>query len=254
MDITQKEAYSRGLPGSDVFVYRHLIYKDELHRDFGTAYLNVEAYRSFLDTIWISKYPQIVEEIDTAIKNNFLTHTPLLWEKIQLQNLENFKIAAGFELAFKAILLRKNCIINLIKKITNFEDLSKQQWIRPILREEYFAIDDYRYDSQKCENKLIGLQEGSIKFSTILDKNNYNYIILLDLPEDIMSIANDYRNLRNEIHFPGIGGGLELNFTKDNTLIYKIKDFINKYIVEVNNTIVSQHNLHKNLILQELNF
>jgi hypothetical protein len=252
MDITQKEAVFRGLPGSDTYIYRHLIYKDDLNRDFGSAYLNVEAYRIFLDAIWISKYPQIAEEINTVIKNKFLTFTPLLWKTIEYQNLENFKIAAGFELAFKAILLRKNCIINLIKKIQNFEDLSKQQWKRPILREEYFTIDDYRYDAQKCHNKLIGIQEGSIKFSTILDEKDY--INLLDMPEEIINIANNYRNLRNEIHFPGISGVFELNSNAHDILINKIINFINENLVEVNETIVAQHDLHKNLLLQKLQF
>ncbi len=253
MDITQKEAYSRGLPGSDVFVYRHLLYKDDLNRDLGVQHLNLEAYRAFLDTIWISKYPQIAEELDIAIKNNFTVPTPLALEKAKYINLENFKIYAGFELCFKALFLRQNCIIHLVKNnLPNFEELSNQQKKRPILREEYFAIDDYRYDAQKKQNRLTGLQEGSIKFSTIFEKTDYKK--LLNIPEDIINIADDYRNLRNEIHFPGNVVDVVYLSANNNTLIYKIKEFINKYIVEVNNTIVSQHKLHPNLLLQDLNF
>lgn len=251
MDITYEEAYSRGLPGSDVFIRSHLLYKDDLNRDAGVTYLYREAYYAFTDTILISKYAQLAAETKIAI-NNFPTIMPTTLERLKHMNLEYMKISLGFELSLRAHLLSKNCILHVFNhKLPNFKELSKYQGERPILREEYFAIDNYIYDEQRQLNKLIGLTNKSINFAIIIEKPDYKS--LLNIPDEIINIANDYRKLRNQTHFPGdIVDSPHLNTYKGDALIYKIQEFINKYIVEVNNTISSKHNL--NTSLQMLNF
>jgi hypothetical protein len=251
MDITYEEAYSLGLPGSDVFVYTHLLYKDDLNRDFGVARLNKEAYTAFSDTVLFSEYAQLAAECRLAL-SGCMEFTPTILKRLEYINFENLKISTGFELSLKARLLSNNCIINQLNaELPEFEELSKQQKKRPILREEYFAIDGYRYDSQRQRNRLIGLKDESLKFGIILNKSEYRR--LLNIPEEIIEIANDYRKLRNQIHFPGdIVEASHLIKYNGDALIHKIQEFINQYIVNENAMIASRHYPVLNLCLPKL--
>lgn len=253
MDITYEEAYSSGLPGSDVFIYTHLLYKDDVNRDYGVARLNKEAYIAFKDTVLFSEYAQLAAE-RRLLLNGYTIFTPTSFKRLEYINFENFKISTGFELSFKARLLSNNCIINLLNaELPEFNELSKQQKKRPILREEYFLIDGYRYDAQRQINRLIGLKDESLKFGTILNKPKYKE--LLNLPDEIIGIADDYRNLRNQIHFPGdIVEAPNLSQYDGDSLIRKIQEFINQYIVKENAMIASRHGAIANLCLEELNF
>ena len=51
--ITTEEAKKQSLPGFDVYRYSHLLYHDDLNRDFGVVRLNVEAIKAFSDTVTI---------------------------------------------------------------------------------------------------------------------------------------------------------------------------------------------------------
>ncbi|MBH8565682.1 hypothetical protein I8748_26500 [Nostoc sp. CENA67] len=250
MDITFEEAYSRGLPGSDVFVYTHLLYKDDINRDFGVASLNKEAYIAFNDTVLFSEYTQLAAE-QRLVLNGYMEFVPTIFKRLEYINFENLKLSTGFELSLKARLLSNNCIINQLNpELPEFKELSKQQKKRPILREEYFAIDGYRYDAQRQRNRLIGLKDESLKFGIILNKPEYRK--LLNIPEDIIEIADDYRNLRNQIHFPGdiIEAPHLIKYNGD-VLIRKIQEFINQYIVKVNSIIATKYSVAK-LCLPEL--
>ncbi|MBU7586841.1 MAG: hypothetical protein KAF91_28990 [Nostoc sp. TH1S01] len=251
MDITYEEAYSRGLPGSDVFVYTHLIYKDDVNRDFGVARLNKEAYTAFTNTVLFSEYSQLAAE-GRLIQDGFMGFMPTIFKRLEYINLENLKISTGFELCLKARLLSQNCIVNQLNaKLPEFGELSKQQKNSPILREEYFAIDGYRYDAQRQQNRLIGLKDESLKFGIILKKPEYKR--LLNIPEEIIEIADDYRNLRNQIHFPGdIVEAPHLIKYNGDVLMRKIQEFINQYIVNENAMIASRHGSVANLCLPEL--
>ena len=79
--ILTAQAKQRGLPGSDVFQYSHLLYYDSLHRDAGVVHLNVEAYKSFLDTVLVADRHIIEDEraaaIDWLNMGGFASGTPL---------------------------------------------------------------------------------------------------------------------------------------------------------------------------------
>jgi len=64
--IPTAEAKKQALPGLDVYRYSHLLYHDDLNRDFGVVCLNVEAMKAFSDTVTITQRKSIAED-QTAI-------------------------------------------------------------------------------------------------------------------------------------------------------------------------------------------
>src|SRR5438045_516817 len=118
--IPEAEARKQNLPGSDVFLSTQLAYKDELHRDALIVYLNREAYKLFTDTIFIDQYPLLQKEAE-LLHSNIRIFPPTIFRRIEYIDLENFKIAAGFELHLKACLLSTDIVIHQIAKSPQFK-------------------------------------------------------------------------------------------------------------------------------------
>src|ERR1700694_251138 len=113
--LTEEEARKQKLPGSDVFLRTQLAYKTELNRDALIVHLNREAYKAFIDTITIGQYPLLQQEAEMLKKDvQLLAISNTTVRRGEYLDLDNFKIAAGFELHLKACLIANGIIIHVI--------------------------------------------------------------------------------------------------------------------------------------------
>lgn len=247
--MTDEEAKRQNLPGSDVYKGTHLAYHDDLNRNYAARAFHVEAYKTFFDTILITQFPQLQKEARKASLRYF---PPMTFRRIEVINLENFKIATGFELHFKACLLLNNIIIRKIKNKVPFKDLYREQKKRPIDKNELFNIEGYYYTGT-VGNILRGLSEESLGFKTILNERSYRQA--LNKTEEILNIAEDYRNLRNQIHLPGdFIEAPHINSYQGDELMRLLVSFINTDIVGWVNSFCDREGLSDNWRLQPLNY
>ncbi len=238
--ITEEEARKQNLPGSDVFLRTQLAYKTELNRDALIVYLNREAYKSFLDTITISQYPQLKEETE-RISRDIRLFPPTVFRRIEFIDLENLKIAAGFELHLKACLLSNDIVIHVIDKNPPFKELRKKQREKPVYKHELLAIEGFYYNGQL--NILRGLTSRSLDFDQILNKPAYR--LQLGKTPDFLDIVEDYRNLRNQIHLPGdFVEAPHLKQYSGDSLMRVLAKFINEEIVAYNDRLIDKWKLN----------
>lgn len=207
--IATEEAKKQSLPGFDVYRYSHLLYHDDLNRDFGVVRLNVEALKAFSDTVTLTRRHSLSAE-QAAVKEwldrgGIEAGLPFPWGEatrasMEYANYEHLKIASGFELHLKARLLARDYVLHEIDaKITGYKALAAEQFDRPIQKQELFAIQPYHFDGR--QNYLPGLRAASLKFSWLTD--NPAYRAALGLTDQQLDIIGDYRQLRNQVHFPG---------------------------------------------------
>jgi hypothetical protein len=246
--ITETEARQQNLPGSDVFTKGQLAYKDVINRDAFVVSINNEAYKMFLLSTLIGHYPTLVSDqlkMKTAIKNGtahlaFQEMSQINKGRLENMNLEFFYIATGFELSFKACLLQNNYVIHNFEDKGIFKELNKQQRLRPVHKSELFDISGYFYDPNKKINILKGITVQSLNFKLICNKPTYTSI--LGVTEDILDIAEDYRNRRNQIHLPGGGLVDAPNLTRiGEKLMPAMVEFINSNIVDNTNKLREKH-------------
>lgn len=246
--ISQSDAKAQNLHGHDVFKTSHILYTDDINRDMDVVRLCIEAYRVFTNTIavhhrhelrleslaWKKYYRAGGISSGIAMPNDYFS---LL--RFEYFNFEMLKISTGFELCLKAILIQNNVIVHEIdQKSEIYENLAKEQKTRPVLKFEIIALDGFRFDGKI--NYLHGIKTSSIPFSTILKQKNY--AANTGISSYDLSIINEYRDLRNQIHFPGdIPETPKLNAHKGSSLDFLI-DFINKEIVHRANEISNFYN------------
>jgi hypothetical protein len=254
MMITEEEARKQNLPGSDVFLRTQLAYKDELNRDALIVHLNREAYKAFIDTITIGQFPLLKKEGDAALKGFFNMPTPTIHLRLEYIDLDNLKIAAGFELHLKASLLSNDIVIHFINgkapfNTASFKALRKKQELEPVYKQELLAIEGFYYNGER--NELRGLTSQSLNFEKILNEPNYRS--KLGKSQDFLDIVEDYRNLRNQIHLPGDAiDAPHLTQYKGSSLMKILEEFINKEIVEYNNKIMEKWKLNTSSKLPRL--
>ena len=249
--ITTAEAKNQLLPGFAVYRYSHLLYHDDLNRDFGVVRLNVEAMKAFSDTVTITQRKSIAED-QAAInrwqaQGGFQENLPFPWwgdatrAKMEYVNYEHFKIATAFELHLKARLLARNFILHEIDaKISGYKTLATEQASRPIGKFEIIAIQPYCFDGK--QNYLPGLKDTSLRFSSLTDKPLYRSALgLTDAELDIIRV---YRVLRNQIHFPGDPVEMPNLQAFPKPIVEFLIDFINREIVAWSNTLIAQYKMN----------
>ena len=233
----------------------HLIYKDEHHRDWGAVKLCHEALKLFEDTITVGYRSQLAQEA-SAVKEflqsgltiadaNF-PQTPIQWAILERLNIENFKIAAGFELVLKAILLEQNFVLHEIENKVPYKALSLEQKKRPIDKTEMFAVSNFKFNGE--HNFLPGLKPSTLLYSIILKTTNYkNSLGLKDSEIDYIDL---YRNLRNEIHFSmnPIASTKTIPRSNMEPPIIFIKNFVNSEIVKRANRLKTKHGFSFSLL------
>ncbi len=203
------DARQQKLRNSDTFRFSHLLYLDDLHRDYGVVHLNTEARKAFLDTITVSQRQKLADERKAVSdwyaaggdSSGVVLPCP---ETMQAQgdsiNYENLKIASGFELHLKARLLARGFVLHQLgAKNPAYRTLAAAQRQRPIARTEVLTISSYMFDG--THNYLPILSESSLKFSTLVTVPAYQ--AALSLPTGMVDVIDDYRVLRNQIHLPG---------------------------------------------------
>jgi hypothetical protein len=261
-NLSTAEAKAKGLPGHDVYrCYSHLLYHSDINRDAGVRSLCREALKAFSDTVMIERRHALSEEqIARKIARKKWLHagglvagldppSPATFAQLEWMNFENLKIAAGFELTLKAMLLEKNYIVLEIDDHDQaYEKLSKLQKQRPIEKAALFAIDGYRFDGQS--NYLPGLRSTSLKFSTIVQKPHYRAALGLS-PCDL-DLINEFRNLRNQIHFPGDPIIIVDDPPKLRAITDFVVDFINQEIISRFNQLAAKHERWNGSELQPL--
>jgi hypothetical protein len=248
--LTEEEARKQNLPGSDVFLRTQLAYKTELNRDALIVHLNREAYKLFTDTIFIGQYPLLQNETE-MLKSDIRIFPPNIFRRIEYIDLENFKIAAAFELHLKACLLANDIVIHVIVNTPVFADLRRKQRKEPVNKDELLAIEGFYYTGQL--NILRGLTAQSLTFDTILNIPAYRQ--QLGKSQDFLDIVEDYRNLRNQIHLPGDAvEAPHINMYEGDTLMRLIVQFINEEIVAYNNKLIDKWGLNTSSRLSPLTY
>lgn len=235
--MTEEEARKLNLPGCDVFIRTQLAYKNEINKEALVTFLTREAYKAFTDTILIGQYPLLRQEIEMQ-KLDWRQLRPTLFRQLEYRDLDNFKIAAGFELHLKACLISKGIVIHLIADTPQFHELYQRQKKTPVYGEELLAIEGFCYNGKL--NVLRGLTSKSLGLEQILKPK---YRAVLGKPQDFLDIVDDYRNLRNQIHMPGdIVEAPHLNKYTGDSLMRILVKFINEELVAYNNAIVEKGN------------
>lgn len=248
--LTTEEARERQLPGFDVYRYTHLLYHDDLNRDFGVVRLNVEAVKAFSDTVAIvQRHAIAAEQLAIKIwlaKGGFECGLPYpsgtaSLASMEYSNYEHLKIASAFEIHLKARLLSRSYVLHEINgSLAEYKLLAAEQRDRPIERCELLAIQSYHFDG--AQNYIPGLKESSLKFSLLTDRLNYR--AALSLPEEQIEIIRDYRLLRNQIHFPG--DVLDAPHIKafPGPIINFLTEFINLEIVAASNQLIAKYKMN----------
>jgi hypothetical protein len=187
------------------------VYFDDVNRDAVALQLNLEALKAFSDTVTVTHRAALAAEgaavTAWARRGGFAAGLPFPWGSLTLTramieyvNYDNLKIASGFELHLKARLPAHDFLVHEIDpKTPGCKKLAREQARRPINKHELFAIQEYRFDGG--QNYLPGLEAESLKFSWLTDRPTYR--AALELTDQQLDIIRDYRNLRNQIHFPG---------------------------------------------------
>lgn len=245
--MTEEQARKQGLPGSDVFIRSQLAYKDNINNASFVAYLNGEALLAFKNT-YALVYNETIKAEDEALTQwlhqcttGLMPQTPYSFSRMQYINLENLLIGSAFELHFKAKLISKGYIVQIIKKAGNFKTLHKDQLKKPIHKNELFAVESYMYDSDRQTNILNGLCASSVKFKTMLKPA---YAVMLDISPNICQLADYYRQLRNQIHMPGDAISTRPPTAYENTsFVDDLKLYINEHIVDYTNSLIEQNGL-----------
>ncbi len=245
--LSEFEARQKNLSGCDVFKRIQLAYKDNLNRDHFVVSLNREALKIFNLSVTLGQHRQLKIQSEQT-KKELLDGTFVIqkyqismeqWKLMEYMNLEYFYIATGFELHFKSWLLQNDYIVNVIDKNEPFKALKNEQFKRPVTKEEFFTIGDFKYDTIKQINILQGITEQSLSFNTIC--NESDYVNVLTVSNDIIGMVEDYRNLRNQIHLPGdICETPNITRIGENA-IEKLIDFINERVVENSNRLIEQY-------------
>lgn len=246
--ITTAKARERGLPGSDVYIYSHLLYHDTLNRAHGVLRLNLEAMKAFTDTVLVSQRHAIATEqaaMTQWMEQGGLTSTlpfppgRALSSAIHYVNYEHLKIASAFELHLKARLLAREVSLHEIDpKVRGCKALAKEQRARPIQTHELLSISEYHFNGQ--HNYLPGLKDKSLTFSLLIE--NASYRKALRLTEEQLGIIEDYRALRNQIHFPGDIVECPRISAFPSPIIDFITEFINVELVAWCNDLIDTHN------------
>ena len=248
--LSTEDAKKQALPGSDTFRYSHLLYKDDFHRDFGAVRLNIEALKAFSDSITVGQRHELSADIEMEklwlAQGAFDSGLPdpwgsTSWKSLEYINYEHLKISSAFELHLKGRLLARNYVLHEIDaQLPLYKSLEKQQRTRPIEKDELLAISPYHFDGK--QNYLPGLREGSLRFSLLTQKPAYR--AALGLSDQELGIIEDYRLLRNQIHFPG--DMLETPniraFAKP--IIEFLSPFINIELIDWSNRLIVQHKMN----------
>ena len=248
--LTTEEAKRLRLPGFDVYQYTHLLYHDDLNRDFGVVRLNMEAIKALSDTVTVTQRHSIAAE-QLAVKHwlaegGLQSGRPFRWgsasrASMEYVNYEHLKIASAFELHLKARLLSRSFVLHEVDAgLAEFRQLAVEQRDRPIGRKELLAIRPYHFNG--THNYLPGLREASIKFSWLTDKANYR--AALDLPAEHIDIIRDYRLLRNQIHFPGDVLQVEHIQAFPRPIVEFLVEFINAELVMWSNALIAKYEMN----------
>jgi hypothetical protein len=203
----------------------------------------------FLLSTLIGHYPTLRSDelkMKTAMENGTVFSvmqemSQINMDRLDNRNLEFFYIATGFELSFKACLLQNNYVIHNIENKGNFNELYKKQKKWPVHKNKLLEAGGYFYDPLKKHIFLKGITAKSLNFGLICNKKTH-YPGALDVKDDILDIAEDYRNLRNQIHLPD-GGLIDLpNLERiGEKMMPAMIEFINSNIVDNTNKLRKKH-------------
>ena len=234
--ISQADAESQRLPGYDVFRASHLIYHDEVNRDGGIYQLCLEAFYAFSDSIMISeRYALAREQRQDEIYvsgSDFGTgrppDAPVTHKWLRFLNLEHLKIASAFEITLKSLLVEKGIVIQEISRSDgSYKDLADRQKKVPIYARELFEIDGYRFDG--LANYLPGVTRNSLSFRTIISEPDYRDA--LGISDIDLKLIDEFRNLRNEIHFPADAVSTPIRAAHPVPIAEFLLQFINRWVI-----------------------
>lgn len=228
MDIETTEAVQQGLSGADSWRYSHLRYHTDSMRQYGAAELYREAYLLLLDSITVRRRAQLLREYELLQEywphamSRSLPKIPAILQRANLVNLENFKIAAGFELFINAALIENGYVAHKISK----KPLSETQKKRPISVVEFAALHPSHFNGQ--DNYYPCLDESSLNFNNLLLPN---YCNVIGLSANECVVIDEYRKSRNRIHLPAEFSGAGLKAKDLGPRIIFLVDFVNNHIV-----------------------
>lgn len=229
MDILTVDAQSQGFPGADTWSYSHMRYQHESMRRYGAAEIYRESYLAFIDSLTLRRRHQLVREYGALQEywpdamGRRLPNIPAVLQRAKLIHLENFKIAAGFELFINAALIENGYLAHKIRKN---EPLCQEQRVRPISVAEFEALRPSRFDG--TQNYLPGLDQASINFNGLLLAT---YCSATGISVYERKVIEEYRQSRNRIHLPADFCGAGLKAQDLGSKIEFLVNFVNKQLV-----------------------
>jgi hypothetical protein len=104
------------------------------------------------------------------------------------------------------------------------------------------------YDSELGKNRLLGLSDQTINFKTMLTVPSYaSQFAFADITTGpgstckALDMIEDYRTLRNVIHLPGDYPSTVRCHWEGDARIHSLVGFINRELVDWNNTLAQTH-------------
>ena len=219
-----------------------MIYYDDVNRDGGVFALCLEAFNAFNDSIMVSERHALAHEErqdkiflaqGKSLLSSPLPEIPVTWKWLRNLNLDHLKIASGFEIIIKSILVEKGFLIQKIINDGRYCNLANKQKDYPVYAQELLKIDDFRFDG--LINYLPGITTQSLGFQTILNKPDYRAV--LEFSDLDIKLIDEFRTLRNEIHFPMDAISTPVRASYPMPISDFLLSFMNKWIVDRGNLI-----------------
>lgn len=247
MRISTEEARRLGLSGHDVFLLTHLMYRDQLHRDFCIVTFAREAMLALHDSILISSrhelraYSKLMQEFLES--GGLMSPQPMprsiaFERRMEYQHFEMLKIGCGLELWMRAKLVENGVVVHqLSRNEPTVLDLAKLQYRQPVLCTEMLERVGFVFNGQR--NVIPCLTDRTVQFSTLTRQAKYRTASML--PERLLDVVDGIRQLRNQIHLPG--DPIDVPALHNLDLLGLLTDIINSQIVPMANAAIERSEL-----------
>lgn len=190
-------------------------------------------FRQFSTTTQVEKIAimkKLSEEFNSQVAPNEEDIKELIFDKL----IDSIKITICFENYMKAFLISNGYVVHKLDKqiFSNLFDIQKK---RPVLLSEVRAIRDWEIVEQRG-HQIPGISKHTLGISQLLSKE---YLEVMNLDENLISLCKPYFEYRNNLHF----------YVFENSQIGKntYSDFV-KVIEFVNNKLVVAQNRIADLI------
>lgn len=216
-----------------------LIYMDRQNAMGLSMGLMTFGYRQFVTTMRFQKLPllkKLSEEFSPSHAPDFSLIADLAFNNL----LDSIKVTVCFENFIKALLISNGFVIHKLDK-NIFGELAKEQFSNPIdfnrvqKARDWEVVSSIDLPEGWMRRQIKGIGKNTIGMKELLSPE---YLKLLHVPENIVSLCTPYFQYRNNLH---LYAGEAISFTqKDYSDFTKIIDFVNNDLVRIQNDIIDK--------------